>query len=364
MDEVQVTGPMAPRKRETWIDAEKGIGIILVMFVHVHCIAAYVHILEYFTSCMLALFFVLAGYTYKRKGTFREFLVSKAQRLLIPYVLYNAIFLALYGIYALFNPLPVKFWFGAVIGVLNGRMSLIINNAPMWFLPAIFFGYLFFRLLEVSSVKTKCLLIPLYFLLPALSPYCSQILTHIAQSFHVGNEIIAKVHLSIPFSLDIATFSALLMYVGFVAKRVNISLSQVCTVGVFLVALGVYIVLVKFNGVVSLSVSRYGNYGSLSPFICLIVGALGTYLYAKLCIWTECVWVTKALSYLGRISMTLMCTHRLVFTWVFSLMDRSLVGVPPWVVGPALVLLSTAFATLWLAVCRRLATKMEWFRYL
>lgn len=74
--------------RIIWLDAVKGVGILLVMLSH------FCHIPNVFTVGYMPLFFVAAGLTYKPVTSYRETITKKGCRLLIPYIVYGLIGLA------------------------------------------------------------------------------------------------------------------------------------------------------------------------------------------------------------------------------------------------------------------------------
>lgn len=75
--------------RKKYIDAVKGVNILIVLFGHAQGIPIIGGLL---TACFMQLFFVLAGYTYNGDTQVRIswFVVRKAKRLLIPYFIYAA----------------------------------------------------------------------------------------------------------------------------------------------------------------------------------------------------------------------------------------------------------------------------------
>ena len=81
---------MQKRNRIDWIDVAKGIAMICVILVHAE---------EYFLNSELLattkipiytfhmpIFFFVSGFLFSMKGSFKEFLINKSRRILIPYV--------------------------------------------------------------------------------------------------------------------------------------------------------------------------------------------------------------------------------------------------------------------------------------
>lgn len=124
------------RKRLDWIDAIKGFGMILVIWGHINIPLAGETIIYTFH---MALFFFLSGYLIKEnvQRGFTETVKKKSAGLLIPYVLFGLISIAIDASKDVlidresFNVLyAVKSFF-----YINGSTGL---NAPLWFLVSLF----------------------------------------------------------------------------------------------------------------------------------------------------------------------------------------------------------------------------------
>ena len=79
--------------RKKYIDAVKGVNILIVLFNHAQGIPLIGALLS---VCFMQVFFVLAGYTYKPHNDedCREFIKKKAARLLVPYFSYAVVLFA------------------------------------------------------------------------------------------------------------------------------------------------------------------------------------------------------------------------------------------------------------------------------
>ena len=80
-----ITENGALKERILWIDAIKGVGIMMVMTSHMLSIpydwVLYVGFIPFF--------FFVSGYTYKQKDNIKTLIVDKSKRLLIPYFVYS-----------------------------------------------------------------------------------------------------------------------------------------------------------------------------------------------------------------------------------------------------------------------------------
>ena len=79
--------------RIVWLDALKGIGILLVIVSHSNCQLPFVN---FFTAGYIQLFFIAAGFTYKSSFKPFGFVEKKAKRLLLPYFTYGLLTLLFY----------------------------------------------------------------------------------------------------------------------------------------------------------------------------------------------------------------------------------------------------------------------------
>ena len=73
-------------KRIDWVDAAKGVGILMVMFGHNWLDARYCF---YLYAFHMPLFFLLAGYTFSDKRNLKVYILQKSKVLLIPYFIPN-----------------------------------------------------------------------------------------------------------------------------------------------------------------------------------------------------------------------------------------------------------------------------------
>lgn len=131
------------KKRLTWIDNAKGIGILLVVLGHTYGIPVQLHHIIY--SFHMPLFFLLSGYTFRgenvRAERLREYIRRMARAYLVPYFLLAGLNLcgnALYELYCRnFSPVQQLRYLG---GILYGyaNMTWMPMCSPIWFLVSIF----------------------------------------------------------------------------------------------------------------------------------------------------------------------------------------------------------------------------------
>ena len=131
------------RERIPWIDAAKGIGILLVLISHTFPINKYINIL--FLTPYMAFFFVLSGFTYSHKLPAKGEIVKKAKRLLIPYFIYGligAVLICDLNLAELLHELSGLFYSRYYyLRPVGDHCSHFSQISPMWFLPCMFLSY-------------------------------------------------------------------------------------------------------------------------------------------------------------------------------------------------------------------------------
>lgn len=136
-------------QRVQWIDAVKGVGILLVILAHISPISN--KVFWYLTYGFMPIFFVMAGFTSKSVCGYSEAIKKKAKRLLVPYFVYGLLLIVASSL--LFGNTNMT---QALLGLAYGRYSLFpecagnvvpllkgcLDVCPFWFLPCMFLAYL------------------------------------------------------------------------------------------------------------------------------------------------------------------------------------------------------------------------------
>ncbi len=292
-----------PKSRWQWLDAVKGISILLVMISHI-C-----ELPPYLGNGCVSLFFIVAGYTAHKQG-FKALVGQKAKRLLIPYFFYGLSFFFAFCI------LARTFNVSAFIGLFYSRyclyplntgnnIFLLQQNAPLWFATAMFVTYLgwyvFCRIKESRTYTSGAVI--LCFILS-----------------------IAMRHLPIllPWSLDISFFFLICMIYGKCTYMHSFHLLKKKYRIHYIWITVLYLVLCHFNGGSNPSVREYGDLGALSIFI-ESVTALGE---ALLLGWLfqligEIAIVTRTFAFIGKHSLRLMCIHLPIFFLITGILPST-----------------------------------------
>ena len=78
---------MGKKKRIEWVDIVKYVCIIMVMLSHLETRTEVWR--AFYTPFFLTAFFFTAGYVYKPKGSFKEFMFKKFRQLFIPWLVFS-----------------------------------------------------------------------------------------------------------------------------------------------------------------------------------------------------------------------------------------------------------------------------------
>lgn len=284
-------------KRLKWIDATKGLCILLIMISHCMPINNYVNVFLF--SGYVAIYFILSGFTYRRKGTLRGEFISKFKRLLIPFFIYS--------VFAVLTYAP----FCSLVQIIEGLGGQLYNryslykfgssedihrlspeSTPMWFITCFFLSYaLFFIYDSVKSIRNKVLAIILYIVLAA---------------------ILSRLPILLPWSIEVAFLGAVLIAVGQKAMQLGYTRMKDKTqlLKMIVIALIFYMPLAYYNGIVNMSVDTYGRYGILSTIPFILIACLATIIYCNvLRILNDDNKVITLFSILGGQSLTLMMVH-------------------------------------------------------
>ena len=279
--------------REKWIDNAKGIAILLIIIGHAGLgLTGPVNVLWVF-GVHLVMFFLLSGYTLKRKELNRAFVNGRFRRLMIPYFwtcsavllmdVWNRFFwdhdVSMGTITLWVRQDLIRSFFASGTITKFGDIEIGTRIGALWFLPAMFFATFF-----------------------------SQVLLHITHSLwqygfaSAGLAAIAMVtrhFIWMPFSIQSGMLAAFFLWIGYwVWERdmlVKLQWYHYAAAQVILL-FGIY------NGYCGTDfVTAFLN----DPVLSTIVGVSGCLLIYGLSI----VIPDGFLAYIGKISLTILCVH-------------------------------------------------------
>ncbi|MDZ4301868.1 MAG: acyltransferase family protein [Pseudomonas sp.] len=171
-----VNSPAAQRVSETaripWIDAAKGLGILLIFFGHVFSVAKPTPLYVYVYAFHVPLFFFLSGLTLKPDAeSLGRVLTKKLRTLVVPYLYYAFLgylfYLVGYLMAQRLNLHIAQFDYGLwppLWGILYGSIgdgNLV--NGPLWFVMALFCCFMLGWVINryVASLALRLLLVAL-----------------------------------------------------------------------------------------------------------------------------------------------------------------------------------------------------------
>lgn len=129
--------------RLSWVDILKGIGVIFVIIGHVYINNT---VFNWIYSFHMALFFFVAGYTYKERSVIQD-IKRRLQTIVVPYFVFGLIILLYWQfIERRFRPSDMSF-IDALVGLLSGEAQHLDFNIHLWFLPCFFVTVILFNAL-------------------------------------------------------------------------------------------------------------------------------------------------------------------------------------------------------------------------
>lgn len=280
--------------RIVWLDALKGIGILLVIVSHSNCQLPFVN---FFIAGYIQLFFIAAGFTYRSSLNSISFCRKKAIRLLLPYFTYGLLTLLFFTLMGGQNFLK------GICGLLYGCYSLEaypncdfkilpIGTQPLWFLPAMFSAYMVLCIKERIAKEKR-----LFFFILILM-------------IQLG--LSSQTYL-LPWSLDIAIYFALCILFGALFKEYFFLEKRK---GIFFVVLLIYGLLICINKNINLSIREYGSFRYISLILSYIIGVFYTFILSYICRQFEKNIFIGVLAKIGNSSMRLMCIHYPIMIFV------------------------------------------------
>ena len=256
----------------------------------------------------VAMFFIVAGFNLKKPQDTKAAIRNKFLRLLVPYFLYSFVLLII----------EHRLTFDTLIqimGIFYGRMSLfrenvdgntsflLIGNAPMWFLPCMFLSYLWVYLIYFRC-KTS------------IQKYSVGIL------FTDFSAILYFSPLMLPWSIDTSFLFAVLIIAGYELRDFFIQ----CKIHYIAITLVLWFVLYHFFAGSNISIGSYGKFGVYSIIPFAMIALCETYTLSGILQHIENTWIVKAIAYVGKHSLRLMCIHLVISMRIVPMLAN--VGVP------------------------------------
>jgi len=320
---------MDSSKRISYIDLAKGICILLVVLDHISDYRYFAGgdypMNEIFEQTRMPLYFILSGLFFKDyAGGIREFLLRKFNRILVPYLFFMVLFRA--------SEWAVRSFTGINLGGVW---------APLWFLLCLFwmngiFATLYYmvkRLVPDDGLKSETVL-----------GLCT--LSIGIAGYFAGN---------LPLSIGTAMTSLPFLWMGYLLNRklhflgLGITRWWALTGGIMLLA-ALHFLYVGEN-------FFYLNaYNAPLPLVYLsgLLGTLGVLLFSK------AVGHLPVVSYIGRYSIIVLCTHLAIVRVVIAALGQTPIGRDNVGIVPSLFVLALTIACS-MFCCWFLSRYLPWF---
>lgn len=125
-------------KRLDYIDLAKGLGMLTIMWGHIH--SGISTLLVY--AFHIPLFFCLSGLVFSRKryDTFEQFLKKRWKGLLFPYFIFSALTWVVWAVYSYVTHTPVDSYWMPLLEtfIAQGSEGYLVHNVPLWFVMCLF----------------------------------------------------------------------------------------------------------------------------------------------------------------------------------------------------------------------------------
>ncbi len=284
------------KKRITYLDMAKGVGIIMVVMRHSQLMSDTLY--NALASIIMPLFFVISGmlmqHIGEEKRSMKDIVIRKARTLLIPYLTFSLSYLLINGITRLIHPELVD---GVYLYKLFIYFISFAGISVMWFLPTMFCSEVFFLGVRKFTSHKVTVLICLLAGITAIM---------IAPVYNEEFWFMNMPVLAVSFFLAMLTRSiiaAIFLCFGYYGKmymkeREGISVLELIA-GIFLMAGVMYVNIL--NGTVDLHFMEFNH--TWMYFICASLGSLAIILICKN------IRQLKGLIFLGVNSLIIMATH-------------------------------------------------------
>lgn len=259
------------KERILWLDVLKALGIIFVVVGHIYRNDT---VLNWIYSFHMPLFFFAGGWVYRKKKI-KDDLIGRIKKIVIPYFTFGTVVLIYwYFIERAYRDISQTFG-EAALGLLSGEYELLDFHSHLWFLPCFFVTSVLYNILvNIGGEKTA----------------------------YIASAIMAVIHIfvplpALPWGMD-RVFRYIVYYaVGHLLSEIKadefISRRHIA---------------VRLTGAIILTGGNFAlayyniTYGA-AWFVAAFVGIAGLWVISIL---LERV---KALQYIGRISLVILCIH-------------------------------------------------------
>lgn len=278
--------------REQNLDLIRGFLILYVVFYHMsltYGICSYEGDMPIFYDVMsffMVPFYFFSGYLFSSKRALNDYIKNKSRKLILPYVLFAGLSLVIYYIYSY---------------LANGNFDLFLPfnqfittaglgaNTPLWFLFSLYFVSVIYYFIDEYCVKYKMFVILLCFIFAYIVHNRLQILSW-------GN-----------ISLGLVYY-----HCGYELKKYN-SDSDYSKTLVFVVSFIVFILICLFDRQNLAFVNLFQRRGLFILNLPFSLAACYILFYIS-----NKIKYLPFLNYIGRYSLVLFASHRVILNWIYN----------------------------------------------
>lgn len=282
------------KKRITWIDVLKGLGMILVMFAHASLPS---EIRKYIYTFHLPLFFCITGFLFstKKYDNVTQFLKAKFKSLLIPYFIFSLFNYVFYLVFSRFaNTVAenkLKPFLGIFIGIRGTEWTMC--NGTLWFVLTLF----------VCEVL-------LYFIIRLTKNNNRKIIAVLILFAIVGCLYNKYIGIKLVWNIDVALIAITFVGMGYVIKKLDI-LNKIDKIIYFIIFMGLNLIFGSLNTEVNMFYSTYGNY--LYFYLAAITGTIGIVIICKK------IKKSKILEFIGQNTFVYLAIHQYI---IFNVLNK------------------------------------------
>lgn len=285
---------LTTKKRIDFVDLAKGICIMQVVLGH--CGYPFLENISGFNIVSMPLFFILSGMFTTITSNWKDFIIKKINSILIPFLFFYLLGNICYYLIQAFIPNLLITGARGIFDLFNNRQFF---NGPIWFLLCLFWCNVVFYSINIY-VKKESIRIIIVCLLGTFGWYMGNVL-----------------HWFVPLFIDVA-FTALPFFVfGYYLKRTSILYPNRYDKYNWLFALilwGVAFVLTKTTHF-RLSF-HYNGLEGWSTYVISVTSVLSILFLCKI------IKRIPIVSYMGRYSIILLCTHHLIYRPVRVILNK------------------------------------------